>query len=135
MPRRALQQTQRLDQFNRDDERAQFRYTPTNQQLAEATRDLFLSWFLPRALWPLGRPLVYAIMDDRLLDAVGFPRASPLLRGLLEGALRLRARALRLLPARRRPRMLTQPPTRTYPHGYRIEELGSLAQQPERRGG
>ncbi len=113
-----------LERFNLAFEREHFRYAPTNHQLAIATRDLFLSWVLPRPLWRLGAPVVHALMDDRLLDAVGLPRPPRLLRWLVEGALRVRARVLRLLPRPRHPRLPTRMRTRTYPHGYRIEELG-----------
>jgi len=43
---------------------------------------------------------------------------------LVEGALRLRARLIRLLPERKRPRLRTGPRRPTYPQGYRVEELG-----------
>jgi hypothetical protein len=98
--------------------------------LATATRDLFLNWFLPKRLWRLGEPAIYAMMDDRLLDAVGFPRPSPRLRRSVEGMLRLRGRIVRYLPARRRPRLLTEQPARSYPNGYRIEDLGPQFASP-----
>ncbi|HWQ13275.1 MAG TPA: oxygenase MpaB family protein [Roseiflexaceae bacterium] len=115
-----------FEQYNLDFERTYFGYAESNRQIAQATRDLFLSWVLPPVLWPLGAPVVHAMMDERLLEAVGFPRPPAWLRRLVEGALRLRARVLRLLPVRRRPRLLTQMRSRTYPHGYTIEELGTF---------
>ena len=59
-----------------------------------------------------------------LLDALGFPRPSTRLRRLAEGAVRARSRAVRLLPARRRPRLRTLERHRAYPAGYAIETLG-----------
>jgi len=56
------------------------------------------------------------------LDAV--PRPSRLMRRLVAGGLRLRARVLRRLPARRRPRFRTEMRHPTYPEGYSIERLG-----------
>ncbi len=44
-----------FEKFNVDYERANFRYAPDNNQLAIVTRDLMLSWVLPKALWPVGR--------------------------------------------------------------------------------
>ncbi len=64
------------------------------------------------------------MMDDTLLTAFGFPRPPALLRRLVEGALKGKARIVRRLPGRRRPRMRTEMKHRTYPEGYRIEELG-----------
>src|SRR5262249_37736733 len=34
-----------FERFNRDYERDHFRFSPTNQRVGAATRDLFLSWF------------------------------------------------------------------------------------------
>lgn len=121
-----------FERFNLAFEREHFAYAEPNRHLAEATRELFLSWFLPRPLHRFAEPLVAALMDDALLDAVGFERPPLWLRRFAEGALRLRARALRLLPPRRRPRLRTTKPTPSYPKGYRIEELGPRFAQGHR---
>ena len=49
-----------FERYNRDFARAHFRYAPENHALAVATRDLFLGWYLPRPLWPIGAPLIHA---------------------------------------------------------------------------
>jgi len=113
-----------FERYNAEYERAHFRYAETNRRVAASTRDMFLGWFLPRSLRRLGEPAVYAMMDEPLLDAFGFPKPSPGIRRLVEGALRLRARLIRLLPERKRPRLRTGPRRPTYPQGYRVEELG-----------
>jgi hypothetical protein len=102
-----------------------YRFAPENNDLARATRDLLLGWYLPKPLWPIGRPFVHALLDDRLLDAVGLPRPHRLVRRVAEGALRLRGRIVRHLPPRRRPRLITRQRHRTYPRGYTIEDLGA----------
>jgi hypothetical protein len=86
-------------------------------------RDLFLSWF-PRLLHPLARPAIYALMDDPLIEAFGFPQASPLMRRLVTVALQARAKVLRCLPPRTRPRLRTEMRHATYQRGYTIERLG-----------
>jgi hypothetical protein len=113
-----------LERYNVEYEETHFRFVEPNYRLAKATRDLFLSWFLPKPLWRLGEPFMYAIMDDRLLAAVGFPKPARWIRRFVEGVLRLRARLLRCLPARRGPRLITRQKHPTYPNGYRIERLG-----------
>ena len=113
-----------LERYNIEYEETHFRFAEPNYRLAKATRDLFLGWFLPKPLWRLGEPFIYAIMDDRLLAAVGFPKPVPWIRKFAEAALKMRARLLRFLPARRRPRLITQLKHPTYPNGYRIEQLG-----------
>lgn len=113
-----------FEQYNAAYERAHFRYSESNRRVAEATRDMFLGWFLPKPLWGLGAPALYAILDDPLLDAFGFPRPSTGMRRFVESVVKLRGRLIRLLPERRRPRLRTGPRRPTYPQGYRIEELG-----------
>ena len=119
-----------FERFNIEYERTQFRYSETNRRVGIATRDLFLGWFLPKPLWRLGEPAIYAMMDDRLLEAFGFPKPSATMRRLVQGSLKLRSRALRLLPERRKPVLQTQIKRRSYSHGYRIEELGTQHRYP-----
>jgi hypothetical protein len=113
-----------LERFNRDYEAQHFRYTEAVRRVGDATRDLFLGWFLPRAVYPLGQPFVYAMMDDALLDAFRYPHPPGWLRALVQGALRWRGRLIRLLPQRASPKLRTTMRHRTYPHGYVIEDLG-----------
>jgi hypothetical protein len=113
-----------FEQYNISYERENFRFTESSRHVAIATRDLFLSWLLPKPMWKFGEPFVYALMDDRLLEAFGFPRPSATMRKLVEGALRTRSRFVRLLPERGKPRLRSEMKHRTYPDGYRTEELG-----------
>jgi hypothetical protein len=103
---------------------ANYSFAPENEALAIATRDLLLSWYLPKPLWPVGRPFVHAMMDDQLLAAVGLPHPHPVVRRMMEAAVRLRGRIVRRLPPRRSPRFITRRRHPTYPNGYAIEELG-----------
>ncbi len=112
------------ERFNVEYEQTRFRYSDAARRTAEATRDVFLSWLLPKPLWKLGEPFVYALMDDKLCTAFGFPKPSPVMRGLVEGTLRMRARLVRILPERRRPFSRSEMRHRSYPQGYRTEELG-----------
>ena len=113
-----------FERYNVTYEREHFRYSEANRRVALAVRDMFLGWFLPAPLRRLGEPALYAMMDEPLLDAFGFPHPPAALRRLVEGALKLRARFIRLLPERERPRLRTGPRRPTYPRGYHIEELG-----------
>jgi hypothetical protein len=100
------------------------RRTEQAKRVGRATRDLFLAWFpwLPKRF---GAQAIYALMDERLLDAFGFPRPPRAFRATVESALRTRARLVALLPPRRRPRLRTCRRTRTYGRGgWELEELG-----------
>ena len=113
-----------FEQFNREYEREHFQYTEGGRRVAVATRDMLLRWYLPGPLKRLGEPFVYAIMDEPLLDAFRFPKPSMRMRRFVEGSLRMRSRIARMLPERHRPRLRTTMRHRSYPSGYRIEELG-----------
>jgi hypothetical protein len=112
------------ERFNVEYEQTRFRYSDASRRIAAATRDMLLAWFLPKLLWPLGEPFVYALMDERLCTAFNFPQPSRGMRTLVEGTLRLRARAVRWLPERRQPLLRSSLPHRSYPHGYSTAELG-----------
>jgi hypothetical protein len=114
-----------LERFNVAYERAEFRYADANHRLAVASRDLMLGWVLPRRLKALGAPVIHAMLDQPMLDAVGLPAAPRPLRWALDRGMRARATLLRQLPPRRRPWLATRRPNRTYPDGYRIEQLGA----------
>jgi len=115
-----------FEQFNINYEQMHFQYAPTNYHTGVATRDLFLGMYLPKFLSPLAKPLVYAMMDDPLLDAFGFPKPPAMLRRLMEAALKWRGQVLRWLPERQNPHLGTQVKRPTYPEGYKIEELGTF---------
>ena len=113
-----------LDRFNVTFERERFAYTEAGHRVAVAMVGMFVGKIpgVPRALGARG---VHALLDEPLLDALRLPHPTAVERRATEAALRLRARAVRLLPARRRPRRRTEiRRRRTYPSGYTIEELG-----------
>jgi hypothetical protein len=112
-----------LEAFNEEYERRHVRRTEQSERVGRATRDMFLAWFpwLPKRF---GAQAIYALMDDRLLDAFGFPHPPRALRATVETSLRVRGRLVALLPARRRPRLRTKRRTRTYGREWQLEKLG-----------
>ncbi|EAR20738.1 oxygenase MpaB family protein [Nitrococcus mobilis] len=123
-----------FERYNQDYEARRFRYRDTNQRIGTITRDLLLGFYLPRFLLPLGRPFAHAVMDEPLLQAMGFKRPSNLLRRLVTGSLKLRARVQRWMPPRQRPHLLTRVKRPTYPEGYEIAELGTFDEKPSSSG-
>lgn len=117
--------------WNETYEAERFRFAESNTRIASATRDLFLSFYAPRWLNWAGRPVINALLDEALIDSMGFTAPPNWLRGTVLAGLRLRARVLRWLPQRRTPRRLTQLPRPTYPEGYKIEELGTFRRRGE----
>ena len=112
-----------FERYNIEYERRHFRFTEANRRVGAATVEMFASWF-PRLSGPLVRRVIYALLDDAVIEGFGFPRPSPAMRRAVALALKLRARLAGWLPARRRPRLRTEMRHRSYPGGYRIEELG-----------
>jgi hypothetical protein len=112
-----------LERFNVEFERERFAYTEAGHRVAAATRDMFLDWFpgLPKRV---GRPVLHALLDPPLLDALGFPHPPVRLRGAVEGAVRARSRLVGALPPRRKPRYRTLERHRSYPRGYEVDKLG-----------
>lgn len=115
-----------FDRFNRDYEAANFRHAASNTEIGSLTRDLLLSMYLPGKLVPIARPAVHALCDPPLRAAMGFAAPPRWLERLMVAALVARSRILRLLPPRRRPRLITRRKRPTYPAGYRINELGTF---------
>jgi hypothetical protein len=114
---------QDFERFNEEYERREFRRTEASRRVGISTRDMFLAWFpgLPRRF---GAQAIYALMDERLLDAFGFPQPPRAVRAAVETGLRARARIVAALPSRRRPRLRVKRRTRTYGRDWRVEELG-----------
>jgi hypothetical protein len=112
-----------FERFNEEYERREFRLTEASRRVGTSTRDMFLTWFpgLPRRF---GAKAIYALMDEPLLEAFGFPQPPRAVRAAVENGLRARARIVAALPARRRPRLRVQRRTKTYGRDWRVEELG-----------
>jgi hypothetical protein len=112
-----------LERFNLEFERSRFDFTEAGHRVAVAMIEMFVGKFfgLPERLGTRG---VCALLDEPLLDALALPRPTPVERRAVEGALKLRARITRVMPARHQPRLRTALRRRTYPQGHRIEDLG-----------
>ncbi|MGH2734800.1 MAG: oxygenase MpaB family protein [Actinomycetota bacterium] len=120
---------ERFERFNVEFERNRFVRTEAGHRVAVAMVEMFVAKFpgLPKRLGARG---VSALLDEPLLDALDLPRPTGLERRAVGGALRLRARAVRALPPRRKPRLRTEMRRRTYPRGYRVEDLGPAGGEP-----
>jgi ER-bound oxygenase mpaB/B'/Rubber oxygenase, catalytic domain len=113
-----------LEGFSRDYERRHFIFAQSNQNVADSTIKTMQAWF-PTGLHPAICHAAFALFDDPLLIAFGYPKQPNLLTRTLEIACRIRAFAIRQLPQRQQPNFQTRAPARTYPNGYKLEELGA----------
>lgn len=112
-----------FERYNLDYEREHFRYSDTNRRVGESTRDLFLSWYPSWMRSPL-KPAIYALLDNTMLDAFGFEHSPQWLRLSVANSLKLRGKVLRFFPPRNQPNFFIDSPTRSYPTGYEIANLG-----------
>ncbi|MEV5596431.1 oxygenase MpaB family protein [Streptomyces sp. NPDC052496] len=121
---------QNFQEFERcldDYEHAHFGWDEGGRRVSDATLGLMAGWYGPLA--PVVRGASMALLDDALLDAFRYERPRPAVRAAVRGALRLRARSVRLLPPRRRPHYARQnPEIKSYPNGYTIADLGTFPQ-------
>ncbi|MGW2840806.1 oxygenase MpaB family protein [Streptomyces sp. NPDC001493] len=99
-----------------------FAPVPANRRVTTATLRTMASWY-PSPLRPLVARFFLALLDEPLLRALGFtPQPRPV-QILAVRTLRVRAHVVRLLPAR--PGWLpSRPRPRSYPFGYRLDDLG-----------
>ncbi|MFI0999832.1 oxygenase MpaB family protein [Streptomyces galbus] len=106
-------------------EAAHFAWDADARRVADATLDLMASWY-PSPLAPLLRSSTLALLDDPLLEAFRYAPPGPAARALVRRAVRTRGRLVRLLPPRRRPHHARQNrEIKSYPDGYRLDELGT----------
>ncbi|MFD8999508.1 oxygenase MpaB family protein [Streptomyces sp. NPDC059582] len=106
-------------------ENAHFRWDEEARRVADATLALMASWY-PRPLTPLLRTSTLALLDEPLLRAFRYTPPGDVTRAVVRRAVRMRGRAVRLLPPRRVPHHARQNwEIKGYPDGYRLDDLGT----------
>ncbi|CAL9616908.1 oxygenase MpaB family protein [Streptomyces pilosus] len=106
-------------------EEAHFGWDEDARRVSDATLDLMASWY-PRPLAPALRTATLALLDEPLLRAFRYTPPSAATRAWVRRAVRLRGRAVRLLPPRSAPHFARQNrEIRSYPDGYRPADLGT----------
>ncbi|MER7489586.1 oxygenase MpaB family protein [Streptomyces sp. NPDC126497] len=106
-------------------EQAHFGWDEGARRVSDATLDLMASWY-PRPLAPVLRTATLALLDEPLLRAFRYTPPSAATRAWVRRAVRLRGRAVRLLPPRRAPHFARQNrEIKSYPNGYRPADLGT----------
>ncbi|MFF2043107.1 oxygenase MpaB family protein [Kitasatospora sp. NPDC058170] len=119
-----------FEQLLDDYEREHFGFDPGGREVSDATLGLMASWF-PPPLRPSIRLSSVCLLDDPLREAFGYPAPPAVVRRAVRAGMRLRGRAVRLLPPRRRPSLArNNRQVRGYPNGYRIGELGTFPDAP-----
>lgn len=112
-----------FERYGRDYEQREFRYHDANADVAASMLGLFVGWF-PKPVQPMVRRSLIALMDEPMTSGFGLKPASIATRRLVVAGLKLRAGVQRCLPGRRKPRLRTAGPHRSYPQGYVRAQLG-----------
>jgi len=115
-----------FEQFHHDYEAKHFKYAETNAEISGYTMNLLLGMYLPKSLFFIGKPVVCALMDDKLLYAMGMKPVPKPIKKIVHGLMRLRANIVRFLPERKTPYLGTKVKRPTYPNGYKIKDLGTF---------
>ncbi|MBW5420202.1 DUF2236 domain-containing protein [Streptomyces sp. BG9H] len=109
-----------------DYEEANFGWDEGAREVSDATLDLMASWY-PRPLAPVMRSATLALLDEPLLRAFRYDQPGAVTRSLVRGAVRLRGRAVRLMPPRSAPHYARQNwEIKGYPGGYEVAQLGTF---------
>lgn len=108
-----------------------FDFRPGSRRVADATLALLTS-FYPRGLARMIDLTSRAVMDQRLLTGLGYPRPATPIVTLTQRGLMLRGALLRLFPARRSPaKVANYQRMRSYPGGYSLAHLGTFPPSEE----
>jgi hypothetical protein len=112
-----------FEAFNQEFETQHFRFAETNQRVANATRQMLLSWF-PKRLHPVIHVAIPGLLDATMLDTLGWSPAPDGLQRLMTMGLKLRSRWLRQLPPRQQANFFVDHSIRSYPTGYTVDDIG-----------
>ena len=115
------------ERFFDDYEAANIGPSAAGQSLLASTVQVFQSR-LPLFLRPVARPLLSAMLDDdRLVSALGLPRATGLSRGAVRAGLWLRNGIYRRRPLSPDPHFVSgQAGSSLYPGGYSLGQIGPI---------
>ncbi|WP_263247693.1 oxygenase MpaB family protein [Saccharopolyspora rosea] len=111
-----------FEEFFDDYEREHFEFDAGGRRVADATLDLFGSWY-PKPAAPAVSRAARLLMEPHLLAAFGYPEPPKVARRAAELALKARAAFVRVGPPRPESRPVAPDPV-SYPEGYEIADLG-----------
>jgi len=115
-----------FENFNVKYEADNFVFAESNVVIGNVTRDLFLSFYLPKSLYNLGKPIVYSMLSTELRSAFAYPKPNIFTQWITHGALRARAVTQRFFPKNTRVSTIAGRKLPSYPMGYAIKDLGTF---------
>lgn len=112
-----------FEKFVREYEEKKFIFNETNHAVGNATINIVKGW-MPFFVKPFVLPVMKCLLDEKMLKALGYSFPPAWLKGVVKGAMGLRALCLRKITFKKYPSFVTTEHNRTYPRGYEIEKLG-----------
>jgi hypothetical protein len=109
--------------FADDYEKKNFVFEETNRAVGNATVNIVKGW-MPFFGKPFVLPVMKCLLDEGMTKALGYSSPPALLKSSVNAAMKLRAACLRKITFKKYPSFVTTEPNRTYPKGYKIEQLG-----------
>jgi len=111
-----------FERYNREFEATRFRFSEGGKRVATATLGMFARWFP----WPLKlavQPIMRALIEPRLAEALGLPVSPRWLRQSAATTLRWRGRIAHALTWRHGAVLRSEQRHRSYPCGVTIEQV------------
>ncbi|GAA0878381.1 oxygenase MpaB family protein [Algoriphagus jejuensis] len=115
-----------FEAYNVRFEAEHFQYAKSNRVIADKTIDLMLGFYVPKWLYGLGRPFIFAMLDEPLRKALGIRKVSGLRKWVTRKGLGLHAFIHKISSEPQEPVLVSRRKRPTYPEGYEIEELGTF---------
>lgn len=109
--------------FVEEYEQKYFVFEETNQAVGNATVNIVKGW-MPFFAKPFVLPVMKCLLEENMIRALGYSPPSTLLKSTVCGAMKVRALGLRYVTFKKYPSFVTTESNRTYPGGYKIDELG-----------
>ncbi|OOG72978.1 oxygenase MpaB family protein [Algoriphagus sp. A40] len=116
-----------FEDYNVKYEAEHFRFAASNRVIADKTIDLVLGFYIPKWLFWLGRPFVFALLDAPLREALSIRKVSNLRIWIVKKGLALHALFHQITGEPDQPVLGTKRKRPSYPEGYQIEELGTFS--------
>ena len=111
------------EKFVHEYESKNFICEDTNHAVGNATVNIVKGW-MPFFAKPFVLPVMKCLLDEKMLKALGYSFPAVMLKVSVKAAMRLRALGLRKITFRKYPSFVTTEYNRTYPKGYKMEQLG-----------
>ena len=112
-----------LGQFVDDYKKNNVFFIETNRAVGNATVNIVKGW-MPFFARPFVLPVMKCLLPKSMLAALGYTTPPTLLKTLVNGCMRIRALALRIITFKKYPSFVTIERNRTYKKGYEIMKLG-----------